>query len=957
MKKLRSTFAVSLVFVMLVALLAANTVFAAGNERVATADIPAWKFAGGWEITSDYVAEGVRATVPGVDTVGSANAWSYKAKIPNEDTLTPVFSIADGQKVTVELSVKFYNADGSLVSKSQNSDALDIYVMDAATNQQVGLLRIWAGSGSPTNGDHSCEVFGSDWTNRGAGYWIKGDATAESKFTIQIDRENFISSYAGGQDGMVSLANEELRNDRRAVLENVDAIRLEIGGDNGFTASTEVVVRSINGQSLANVDGQITDTVAPVFRPADVLTALNAGEAYTIPTEAYDLLGDVTYSLKIGETVVEGKTFTPDQPGEMTVTLVAADAAGNTSEINYTFQVVSSIAAPEIQSVPALQDMSVAYFETLMLDGITYADETGTASVQLKIMQGEQILAVLPVREDGKFAYFITSDFISGEYTFVYEVTNSAGTAASEPQTVTLTAEAVDRVEFVQGLNGNMLAQYAPSGLLLRSIQDWRDFFLGTFDISEGMDIKFIVNPNVTNGAKNDAASVDFIFVNADDENFKVMYRVWIDHSGPDRATNVYISTNGGQNFTDITDTGWISRNVDDIAGQYHMAFDPEETFVGERTGGMTRVDRAYEQLVAFFEACPSMRFHVGLAMGNLSGADGNYEMIVTELNGQSFVGDSITWEDAYLSIKTGIPEKVLNGTTLPIQAYAKDIRGQISLLLRVTAPDGTTADLEFNGNTLEYTFDQLGDYSLTVLTIGLNGNEVQKTFQVSCRSSVSPIDITLDGSYQESYAQNSTMTILSAAYSDNVVNKTVTITTPAGKNVTVEIGQEYKFALPGVYVITYTAQDDAQPVANEHSISMTINVPDTQKPEVTVTVADSAVVGDPIKPVIVVKDDSECDLTVTLVKPDGSTVKLDASSDYAFTGDTAGEYTLKVTVEDLYGNKETVTKTLTVTQAQGGDAAQTPSGGMPVGLIVAVVAVIVIGTVVVIVLLNKKKK
>lgn len=114
------------------------------------------------------------------------------------------------------------------------------------------MLRIWTDSGSATLGNHSCEVYGSDWNNQGAGYWIIGDATESSKFLIQFDRENFISSYVGGQDSIVPLANETLLADRREVLKDVEAIRFEVGGDNGFTGTTEITLRSINGQSLVN---------------------------------------------------------------------------------------------------------------------------------------------------------------------------------------------------------------------------------------------------------------------------------------------------------------------------------------------------------------------------------------------------------------------------------------------------------------------------------------------------------------------------------------------------------------------------------------------------------------------------------------------------------------------------------------------------------------------------------
>lgn len=180
--------------------IASSVIVASAEGTVSISTIDAWKFGGGRGIDSSYTSNGVLVEVPGADTVGSGDAWSYKAKIPNDNSMMPAFSIADGQSVIIEISVKLFDSDGNQVSKSQNSDALDIYIHDASNESQVGLLRIWTGSGSAKNGNHSCQVMGSDWNDKGARLWIMGDATAESKFTIKFDKENFISSYVGGQD-------------------------------------------------------------------------------------------------------------------------------------------------------------------------------------------------------------------------------------------------------------------------------------------------------------------------------------------------------------------------------------------------------------------------------------------------------------------------------------------------------------------------------------------------------------------------------------------------------------------------------------------------------------------------------------------------------------------------------------------------------------------------------------
>lgn len=414
-----------------------------------------------------YTANGITYTVPGADTVGTGDAWRYGAKIPNGTTQFLPFSLNNNEAITIEFSVKFYDASGNVISQSQKGDALDIYIKNAANDEQLGILRIWTNAGGvPLNADHSIVLYdnSTNWTvYTGGDYWIKGAATADSYFTLKLDRENFLSSYVGGQEGFVPLGSSSFIEDRKAALANVDGVYFEIKGEDGFTTSTEVVLRSVNGQSLANTDGKFTDTVAPTFYyPATVATELTAWQAYTIPTEAFDVLGGVTYSVRIGDTTTAGKTFTPTAAGTLDVTLIATDGGGNTAEKAYTFTV---------------QD------------------------------------APMPV------------DFVTMNKT-------------------------------------DMNVQYATDGILVQALSPDSQVFFGTFDVTWGLDVKFAVPATTTAGATNDAENVSFLLVNADNAQYMISYRVWIGHSGADCATNVYISTDGGTNWTDIVNTGWISRTA-----------------------------------------------------------------------------------------------------------------------------------------------------------------------------------------------------------------------------------------------------------------------------------------------------------------------------------------------------------------------------------------------------------
>ena len=886
------------------------------DGKVEISTIDAWKFAGGWETTTSYTSDGAMVSIPGASSKGEGEAWRYSATIPNDSSMSPSFSLKNNEKIAIEISAKLFDNDGNTISKSQNSDALDIYVYSKAGDAQLGMLRIWTSSGGATNGDHSFNLYGNNWDNYSSGSWIKGRATADSSFVIQFDKENFFSSYVGGQDGLVCLdnRNQALLDHINNNVKNADEIYFKICGENGFTNDTEITVKSINLQSLANSEGCFSDTIAPKFNNEAVSSTLNINEEYTIPTTAFDLLSDVTYSVTYNENEVEGKTFTPTKAGTNKVTLNAKDRANNVASKEFEFEVVSNIKAPEITATPTIESKTINYFTTLTFDNVTYTDETNAATSVLKIYKNDEEVATLNENENHQFTYFVGSEFESGEYEFVYEVTNSAGTTTSNKIKATFTLETLNVPSFITPSAANMIADYVEEGIRLRSSVNFKEFNLGEFDVEEGIDVKFIVNSKTKNNETNETNYVNLIFTNKDDSNYKVMYRVWVGHEGADRPTNVYIAYDG-ENYKDITDTGWISRNVDGVVGKYHMLFNKEETFQGERNSGIQKVDNAYDDLVAFFAAAPSTIYNVSLEESFLNAGEvSNFEMILTELNGQSFAAP-ISWNDTYLKVKTVVPEKIALNETLNIMAYAKDINGDSTIRLDVTTPNNQTSTIDFENGLASYTFAELGNYKLKVIAKGTNNNEVVEEFDVVCKSSIADLTIELKDSYKETYSLQEEITIIDATYSDNVVSKEIVIKTPSNEEVKVNALDKYKFTKPGIYTITYIAKDDAKPVSNEVTKTITINVPDTQKPVVEVDINDSYFTNSKVTFSVKVTDDSDYDVTVTLTKPDNSSVKLTSSNNnYEFeTTSYVGEYVVKVVVEDIYGNKETITKVITV--------------------------------------------
>ena len=73
---------------------------------------------------------------------GTSDAWRNYAVIPSVNS-SKTFSLANNDKISIEISAKLFDTSGNQISKSQNSDALDIYIYQASTENQLGLLRIW----------------------------------------------------------------------------------------------------------------------------------------------------------------------------------------------------------------------------------------------------------------------------------------------------------------------------------------------------------------------------------------------------------------------------------------------------------------------------------------------------------------------------------------------------------------------------------------------------------------------------------------------------------------------------------------------------------------------------------------------------------------------------------------------------------------------------------------------
>ena len=158
MKKAKRLLIVAITLCMAI-LFAPNAVHAE-EQKVAASSVNAYNFVNGWEIQASHSEHGIKGIIPGASSVGGGEAWKYKLDIGNSAAAAPIFSIKDGNVVTVELSFNMFDSEGNVISKSQNSDAIDIAIHNAENGNELALFRIWSGSGSALNGSHSYQMYG-----------------------------------------------------------------------------------------------------------------------------------------------------------------------------------------------------------------------------------------------------------------------------------------------------------------------------------------------------------------------------------------------------------------------------------------------------------------------------------------------------------------------------------------------------------------------------------------------------------------------------------------------------------------------------------------------------------------------------------------------------------------------------------------------------------------------------
>ncbi len=967
------------------------------QQNFSVSDLTASSFLGGWNIDgskSTFEADGIKHVVPGADTVGADNAWNFNSYVPfvgNDITkdIAKNFSLKDNETIDFEFSIDFYDEDGNLkVGTKNGTQCVDIYAIDLSKGNTLAILRIWVDAWGTKNGSHSYALYDGSWNALpSTGKAIKGDALASSSFSISFDKENLFSSIAPDSDGkfvpFVNNDGSDIFNSTKAAVVDANYIGFKIGGDGGWAKEANVVLKEINGQSLASTDGQIEDNVAPRFDSFSFPSTLQIDETANLEITAHDVLSsNISYSIQYGETKVDGLSFTPTKEGEDSVTIFAKDESGNEASKTFTFQGVNIINVPTFEgSLPTIESKTYDYFDTIVVDKPTIVDSTGLATIEMKYrLESQEEYKTVSLNSNDQFVIDVDENLTSGNYDYYFVATNKGGSTESTHQSVTINRTEYTSVDFVDQGDAKALVQYESKGIKIRTKEMHKDISLGEFMLDDGMDVEyhvpFINTQGKTNGAVSSAGYVDFKLVNAQNSDYWIAYRVWTDTTtdNHDCPTTVRIGT-PEENTKIIDNTGWISygdnSNYKDLKLKFTMSdfFESIDHTGNRRVAEVDGQTTTSDAMNAFFASAPRGRYKLTFSTGDVNLSYGSisanvFETTIASINGQDFANNNGVMNHYNdVTVKISGEEKVEIGDEKTFGVYFKDIfTKDIDLVqsVKMVKPDQSEETITLENGEFKYTFDTIGKYKLVAKATGKSGKEVAKELNIEATQKKIPTTITLKGEYQATASIGDEITILDADYSSNVNPDkcTITVIDMEQNETSVKAGDKYKFSKPGVYTIRYFASDDATPEANTATVDYNINVADTKKPVVSFSVNESYTLNETVTFKVDASDDTAMTYAITLTKPDGNKSKF-TEAEFQVKLDQVGKYSIQVKVTDLYDNEETVVKEFNVIEGKKED---NNDGGNNVpaivgGVIGGVAGVALISAAIVIVIKKRKAK
>lgn len=893
---------------------------------------PSWYSGGRWcSIDTSFTNNGIENIVKGKDSVGG-NSWNQNVNIPNNVGSAPgfvsdTFNVSGDNEVSINFTVAMFDKDGQILSKSVNDpyDRLYIEVINDLNNNVIERLRISVSDGGGLASSHAYQIInGASWPSEGNGK-INGAGSEDSSFTLNFSRAYGLRSYVDNGDTLETLDNPNY--DVKSAIESgafeeLSKIRFDIHGDNGFDVSTKVTLNSINSQSLS--DGpSIDDNIAPnIYLKSAINSTLILNEPYTLPLGSIDPVSNSYIVLSSDDGEISGLTFTPNKLGNVSVVATSSDDYGNSSSKTYTFDVVSSISAPTIVSLPSIEGGLIEPLSTLYFDAPIYEDESGGTKLSLSIVNKDDPTNKYELAQNpnGKFSLYVDKDFKSGTYIFTYSLTNEGGVTISDPIEVTYELDLKPVPEYVNQ-DTSMLVDYVDSGIRVRSDGNYRNASFSGYDLAQGVDVSYTIPINMSNGEKNKFNYLDFKLINESNNGYQLWYRIWIDgkETNDSSPTNVYVFI-PGQETIDISDCGWLSRDIDGVDGKFHMAFNYDNYFQGEFREDLKSANGIESYLDNFFAKAPNSLYSIALSAAGIdTSGKQSVEFVINSLNKQSFANeDGVISKYRKPTLDIDIPNPTFEANKeTSISYYAKNILEKETLVNASLYEEETLIYSQTSStNEIKLTFPRAGLFTL-VFSIDYGDNkQVSKSFDIEVRSIIQELGIYIEGDYLESYLPGDKLTILNATYSSNVIleKTSISLVYPNGDTEIVSGGEEINLEHAGIYEVIYYACDDATPNANKTSLSRYIKVLDIDNPIISVSINGDLTLGSIINIRVNINDDSDTDCYIFLTDTNGDRT-IYQSDNVNFNPTNLGEYKIDVHVEDIYGNMSTLSRSIEITK------------------------------------------
>ncbi|QXP75429.1 DUF5011 domain-containing protein [Tenacibaculum sp. AHE15PA] len=821
-------------------------------------------------LTATIDASGVDMSTPGnytvtynvTDTAGNA-ATQVTRTVTVQDTTAPVITLVGANPQVLEACGSYTELDATV------------------TDCETGLTATIDASGvdMSTPGNYTVTYNVTD---------TAGNAATQVTRTVTVqDTTAPVITLVGANPQVLEACGSYTELDatvtdcETGLTATIDASGVDMSTPGNYTVTYNVT------DTAGNAATQVTRTVTVQDTTAPVITLVGANPQVLEACGSYTELDATVTDCETGLTAtIDASGVDMSTPGNYTVTYNVTDTAGNAATQVTRTVTVQDTTAPVITLVGANPQVLEACGSYTELDATVTDCETGlTATI------------------DASGVDMSTP----GNYTVTYNVTDTAGNAATQVTRTVTVQDTTAPVITLVGANPQVLEACGSYTELDATVTDCETGLTATIDAS-GVDMStpgnYTVTYNVTDTAGNAATQVTRT-VTVQDTTAPVITLVGanpqvleacgsyteLDATVTDcetgltatiDASGVDMSTPGNYTVTyNVTDTAGNAATQVTRTVTVQDTTAPVITLVGanpqvlEACGSYTELDATVTDcetgLTATIDAS-------GVDMSTPGNYTVTYNVTDTAGNAATQVTRTVTVQDTTAPVITlvGANPQVLEacGSYIELDATVTDCE------------TGLTATIDASGVDMSTP----GNYTVTYNVTDTAGNAAtQVTRTVTVQDTTAPV-ITLVGANPQVLEACGSYTELDATVTDCETGLTATIDASG-----------VDMSTPGNYTVTYNVTDTAGNAATQ--VTRTVTVQDTTAPVITLVGANPQVLE-------ACGSYTELDATVTDCET-GLTATIDASG---VDMSTPGNYTVTYNVTDTAGNAATqVTRTVTV--------------------------------------------